>query len=140
MQSFDKKNRVGPLSDSQIVDLFLSRDKKAIEAVETKYKSLINSVSFGILSDKRDREECDNSVLVKLWQTIPPENPVSLKAYVIRLTRFAALDMFRAEHRKKRISSDMTEALDDLSDFLHNDYSVEDELIRKELTEALKFA
>ena len=131
------KKKSDALSDSQIIDLFKSRDEKAIEVTKNKYKSLINSVSFGILNDKRDCEECESSVLFRLWNTIPPENPTSLKAYIIRLARFAALDIFRAEHRQKRIRSDMTEALDDLSDFLCDDYSVEDEILRKELAEAL---
>lgn len=137
MKSKNKKNRDCTLSDSQIVDLFYLRDEKAIEVTKNKYKCLINSICFSILSDKRDCEECENSVLFRLWKTIPPEKPVSLKAYIIRMARFISLDMFRAEHRQKRIRSDMTESLDDLSDFLCDEYSIENELLQKELEKVL---
>ena len=137
MKTKDTRNENRILPDPEIVELFRSRNEEALRAAETKYGSLINSVCFGILRDRRDCEECSNTVLERLWNTIPPEDPRSLKAYVIRLSRFAALDKFRSEHRKRRICSDMTESLDDLSDFLTDDFSVEDEVLRKETARAL---
>ena len=137
MKKKDNRNENRILPDPEIIELFRSRNEEALTATGTKYGSLINSVCFGILRDRRDSEECYNTVLERLWNTIPPEDPKSLKAYIIRLSRFSALDRFRAEHRKKRICSDMTESLDDLSDFLTDDFSVEDEVLRKETARAL---
>ena len=125
------------ISDPDIVELFLSRNEDAIRFTKLKYGRLIDRVCFSVLNESRDSEECASTVYIKLWNTIPPEKPRMLKAYIVRIARFVSLDRFRSECRQKRISSDMTESLDDFSDFLKDDYNVEDEITRKELTSAL---
>lgn len=137
MKQKDRSNNFIIKSDPEIVEMYLSRDESAVAQTKLKYGVLIDSVCRGILGDRRDREECENTVYERLWNTIPPEEPRILRAYIIRIARFVSLDKFRAEHRRRRISSDMTEALDDFSDFLTDDYDVGCEVVRRELAAAL---
>lgn len=132
-----EEERKSIISDPDIVELFLSRNEDALRFTKLKYGRLIDRVCFSILNESRDSEECASTVYIRLWNTIPPEKPRMLKAYIVRIARFVSLDRFRSESRHKRISSAMTESLDDFSDFLRDDYSVEDEITRKELTSAL---
>lgn len=120
------------LRDEEIVKLFFDRDEDALRQTEKQYGKLIYRICRSVLNDRLDSEECVNTVYVRLWGSIPPEEPSSLKAYVIRVSRFVALDKYRTEHRKKRITSDMTESLDDLSLFLNDGYSGEKEIVYKE--------
>ncbi len=124
-------------TERAIIELFLARCEDAIAYAEKKYGRLIYGIALRILNDPGDSEECRNAVYGKLWDTIPPEEPRSLRAYIIRLTRNAALDRLRYETRRKRIRSDFTASLDDLSEVLTDDYSVEEEIDARELTRAL---
>ena len=67
-----------------------------------------------ILGSRADAEEAVNDALFRLWNAIPPTNPVHFQAFVLTLTRRAALD--RADHqaRKKRRSDRCAAALSEL--------------------------
>ena len=122
--------------DSEIIAMFQNRDEKAITATEKKYGSFIYSVCDRILHQKQDSEECVNTVYKKLWDTIPPEKPNDLKAYIARLARTTATDMFRTNNRYKR-GAGTVDPLDDYADILTSDYSVIDEVCANELSDLL---
>lgn len=136
MKTHDRKTNT-IVTEPQIIDMFWSRDELVLQTVDTQYRKLILSVCSSVLYNYEDSEECLNTVYLKLWNSIPPEKPRSLKAYIIRIARFVSLDRFRADHRKKHINSSLIEALDDFSDFLTDDYSIEEELLNGELNVAL---
>lgn len=88
--------------DSQIVELFLARDQTAISYTEQKYKPLCLKIAYNILGDRAESEECFNDVLLGVWNSIPPNKPRSLKAYVCKIARNVSLSRLKYNTRQKR--------------------------------------
>ena len=88
------------MNDNDIIRLFNSRDEKAIVYTKTKYGRVILHTALEITMSSEDAEECENDTYVRLWDTIPPEEPNSLRAYALTIVRHLALDILR--QRKKR--------------------------------------
>ena len=61
------------MDDNTIVNLFWERNEKAIERLSDKYGSDFMRVSYNILNNKEDAEECVNSAYYKTWKSIPDE-------------------------------------------------------------------
>lgn len=80
------------MEDGQIIQLFFRRSERALEQLHEKYGRLCLSVAARILPDDRDAEECVSDACLKAWNSIPPEEPRSLAAWMARVTRNLALD------------------------------------------------
>lgn len=102
-----------PDADRAIIEKFNVRDENAIRDVEVRYGSYCHGIAMSILDNREDAEECVNDTWLKAWNSIPPENPTSLKHYLGRLTRHLSIDRFRTLHRRKR-NKGMTVLLDEL--------------------------
>ena len=124
------------IDDNDIVAMYFERNEDAIRETESKYEPRIFSICNNILRQRQDSEECVNTVYKKLWDSIPPERPGNFKAFIARIARNAATDLFRANGREKR-NSGVVDSLDDYADFLEDDYSVEDEVCVNELAKLL---
>ena len=48
------------MDDKNIIELYRKRDEKAIEETDAKYGNYIYSISYNILRDREDSEECRN--------------------------------------------------------------------------------
>lgn len=90
------------MEDTGIIRLFFERNEEALKNTRTKYGYLIKTITLNITGNKSDAEECENDTYLKLWNTIPPENPVYFKAYIGRLARNAALSRYRFNKASKR--------------------------------------
>lgn len=104
------------MQDEMIVELFWRRDETALRETENKYKSYLGKVAYNILADIEDAREAVNEALLRAWNSIPPQRPSALRAYLSKLTRELAIDAYRAKHRKKRISSELTVSLEELGE------------------------
>lgn len=123
------------MQDHQIIALFEARSEMAVLQAQTKYNALCSAIASRILSDKRDAEECVNDAFLRAWNSIPPEQPVSLSAYLGRITRNLAFDRYSYNHAKKRNSS-LTEAFEELETCLVSPSSdTEGPLLRQEFRE-----
>lgn len=112
------------MEDKQLIALFFQRSEQAIIKTKEKYHALCLSIARRILPDERDAEECLEDVLLKVWNSIPPEQPESLPAYLSRITRNAALDRYSYNHAEKR-SSSLTDAFEELEGSLAASFDVE---------------
>ena len=121
------------LEESQIIKLFNERSEKAITELSEKYGSLCNKVAENILFNKSDSEECVNDAYFGVWNSIPPQNPSSLKAYVLRIVRNLAIKKYHSNTAIKR-NSQYDVALDELHNCFSSIYSIENEVDEKELT------
>ena len=128
--------RFSAKEDNEIVDLYLNRDENAIIETENKYNSFIFSICNGILRQKQDSEECVNTCYMKIWESIPPEKPSDLKAFIAHIARTTAIDRFRSNNRLKRGAA-VIDPLDDYADFLASDYSIEEEIAADDLASFL---
>ena len=84
------------ISDETIIEEFFDRDEKAISDMNDKYGNLCRCISYNILHNDADTEECVNSAYMNVWNAIPPTRPKSLKAYLCEVVRNAAFAIFRA--------------------------------------------
>ena len=98
----DAGQEVNAMEDSGIIALFWKRDERAISEFENKYKKLCHTVAYGITGNHGSAEECVSDTSLRMWNSIPPEKPVSLKAYAVKIVRNLAISVFRAEHAVKR--------------------------------------
>ena len=90
------------MKDEKIIELFWARDERALGETQEKYKNLCMYVGAQILASNEDREECFNDLLLSLWNSIPPEKPTNLRAYIGRSMRNHALNRSRDNNAWKR--------------------------------------
>ena len=93
------------VNDAEIVGLLFERDEKALIYLSDKYSALYTSIIRGALDDECDVQECVDDLLLDVWNTIPPNRPENLMAYVAKLARRVGIDRFRHNTRQKRNSS-----------------------------------
>lgn len=97
------------ISDNEIIELLFSRSEKAVAQIKEKYGRMCRSISYNILHNSEDSEECENDAYLKIWNTIPPNRPDNLCAYILRIVRSAAIDKLR--YNSRRCRSGETDAL-----------------------------
>ena len=90
------------MNDEKIIELFWARDEEALRAAEEKYRGFCHSIVMNLLALQEDREECVNDALLALWNSIPPERPKSLSAYLAKIVRTLALERSRSANAWKR--------------------------------------
>ena len=105
------------MDDQRIIELLFARAESALDEVSGKYSRLYKGIIRGVLSDECDVDECGNDVLLAVWNTIPPNRPNSLAAYICRIARNIGVDRLRYNTRQKRNAS-YTVMLSELDDCL----------------------
>ena len=90
------------MEDAAIVQLYWARDQQAVAASEEKYGQRCRALSCNILASWEDAEECVNDTWHRAWDTMPPQRPQSLGAYLLRITRNLSIDRWRARRSQKR--------------------------------------
>ncbi|MGI5962513.1 MAG: RNA polymerase sigma factor [Lawsonibacter sp.] len=90
------------MEDAAIVALYWQRDEGAICASEEKYGPTCRKLSYQILQSIQDAEECTNDTWHRAWDTMPPQRPQSLRAYLLRIVRNLSIDRWRTRRSKKR--------------------------------------
>lgn len=103
------------MEDRQIVTLFHQRDEAALREARRLYGGLLSALALRILGDPLDAEECVNDALLRAWNTIPPQTPVHLSAYLSKLVRGLAIDRLRARETQKRGAGEYLLSLEELS-------------------------
>ena len=83
------------MEDNRIIELYFARDERAIKETKEKYGGLIQRISYGILGNRHDSEECESDTYLKAWNSIPPTRPLSLSAYLCRIVRNLAITRYR---------------------------------------------
>ena len=117
-----------PISDEQIISLYWSRNEKAIEETDFKYKKYLFTIAYSIVHDKSDCEECLNDTYLATWNAIPSSRPNVLKAFLTTIMRRIAINRYHSNLRQ----SEMTVSLSELEDFLSDDESVDSQFDAKE--------
>jgi len=91
------------MEDSQIVDLYLARDERAVSETAQKYGRRLRQLAQRILDDAQSAEECENDTYHAAWNSIPPHTPRTyLFAFLGRITRHLAIDACRRASGRKR--------------------------------------
>lgn len=113
------------MEDTAIMELYFARDQEAIAETDRKYGPLCTKVSYGILSNLQDAEECVADTYLAAWNSIPPQRPDFLKAYLLKITRNLSLMRLRRRYARKNGRGEVTLVLEELGDTFASDFSVE---------------
>lgn len=103
------------MTDQEIIALYFARDEQAITETDRQYGTTCMRTAMRILDSRPDAEECVNDTYLKAWNSIPPEKPNVLAAFLCRITRNLAITRYRAIHRGKR-NKDLELSLTELSE------------------------
>ena len=98
------------------ITLLNQRDERGITALRESYGRLLKSLAYGILRSEQDAEECESEALLRAWNSIPPERPQSLCAWLCRVTRRLALDRWDYNRAAKRSAEVLS--IDELAEFI----------------------
>lgn len=127
-----------PLEDEQIIALYFARDERALTETSSKYGTLCRSLGMRILGNRQDAEECCNDVLLRVWNAIPPEHPRHFAAYLVKLTRNAALNLYEKLHAEKRGGNQTALVLDELAECLPAPDDIEAQISEAETAALLR--
>ena len=106
------------MDDAKIVELYWSRSEQAISETESKYGKYCRTISFNILADTADAEECVNDTYLKAWNSMPSNRPSRLAPYLGKLTRWLSLNRLRDHDCLKRGNGELPLVLDELAETL----------------------
>lgn len=122
------------MEDEKIILLYKERSEDAISETDKKYGARCRATAYNILQSREDSEECTNDTYMRLWNTIPPQEPSPLAAFIYRIVRNLALDRVKLLHRKRRLGENYTDVYNELSDFIPSPENIERTVEVKELT------
>lgn len=120
------------MDDKQIISLFFERSEQAITELSQKYGDLCMKIARRILNDHQDAEECVNDAYLGAWNSIPPQSPDPLRAYICRIVRNRSLKKLRTNSAIKR-GSQFEVSLSELEDCIP-DNSMDEQLSISELS------
>lgn len=104
------------MQDSEIIALYNERNEAAIKETDAKYGGYAFSVANNILCNREDSEECLNDAYLAVWNSIPPQNPQSLKLFLAKIVRNLSFNRYKAKNRDKRGGGEVELALDELGE------------------------
>lgn len=101
------------MEDEKIIERFWARDEAVLSDVSDKYGKYCMTIARNIVYNEQSAEECVQDALLRLWETIPPNRPTDLQAFIGTVTRNIALDMVKATNTQKRGGEDTVLSFDD---------------------------
>ena len=125
------------MDDNLIIELFFSRSEQAVSELDRKYGKLCHKLSFSILNNARDAEECVNGAYLGIWNAIPPHRPDPLTAFLCKIVRNISIMRYHSNTAAKRNSS-YEISLEELENSLASKNNVDAEIDEKELIKAIE--
>lgn len=125
------------MDDETILTLFFARSEQAIRELDRKYGKICRGLSYNILADRRDAEECVNDAYWAAWNAIPPAHPHPLLPYLVKIVRNLSLKVCRGKAAAKR-SSMYTVALEEIDACIADGKTVEDAVEARELARIME--
>lgn len=123
--------------DEQIIELFFERSEGAIHALDGKYGKVLHNLSYNILNDHLDAEECVNDSYLGVWNAIPPERPNPLLTFVCKIVRNISIKKYHAKTAIKR-NSTYDVAMSEVANYILAPNNVEAEIETKELARLIE--
>ena len=111
----DGRNSV---NDEQIIELYWARSETAISEKEAVYGRYCHKIAMNVLGNREDADECVNDTYVRAWNSIPPERPNKLSAFLGRITRNVALHVWEKRQAEKRGGGQFEVVLSELEEML----------------------
>lgn len=125
------------MDDQSIIELYRKRDENAIKETDEKYGGYIYTVSYNILRNKEDSEECRNDTYLDTWHSIPPANPSIFSAFLAAIARRISIDMLRHQKAEKRGGGEAVISMSELDECIPDGKSIDDEIDNERLAGAI---
>lgn len=104
------------MDDRQIIALYNERSEAALSETAKKYGRYCRTIAYNILFNEEDSEECVNDTWLQAWEAIPPQCPERLSAFLGKITRNLALNLYKHNNREKRGGGQTVLVLEELND------------------------
>ena len=124
------------MDDLAIVELYHRREEQALAESDKKYGAQCRSIALRLLGFREDAEECVNDTWHAAWNTMPPDRPQALGAFLGRITRNLSISRWRRDRAQKRYDG-MEVLLSELEDCVPAPGTVEEALDRRQLARSI---
>ena len=120
------------IEDEKIIEMFFERSEQGIRELDIKYGKACRKLSYNIVNDRQDAEECVNDAYLGAWNAIPPVKPDPLLTYICKIVRNISLNLYHRKEAAKR-SSHYTIALEEIEACIADQKNIEEEIEVREL-------
>ena len=125
------------VEDEKIIELFFARSEQAINELDAKYGKTCHKISYNILHNDLDAEECVNDAYLGVWNAIPPQRPNPLLTFLCKIVRNLSV-MRHHENTAMKRNSTYDVALEEIEGCLSSPATVEKEFEIKELAHIIE--
>lgn len=125
------------MKDNEIIDLYWKREESAITASSEKYGKYCHFISYNILHNSEDADECVNDTWLGAWKSMPPHRPQRLSTFLGKITRNLSLDRYKKYTAEKRGMGQADLVLSELEDCIPDKSSVEQSIDEMILVKAI---
>ena len=122
--------------DEKIIEMFFNRSEQAIRELDIKCVKLCRRLSYNIVNDRRDAEECVNDAYLGAWNAIPPARPSPLVSYILKIVRNISLNSYWRKEAAKRGGA-YTIAIEEIESCMADPKTVEAEIEARELARVI---
>ena len=120
------------IDDEKIIEMLFERSEQAIRELDIKYGKICHNLSYNIVNNRQDAEECVNDAYLGAWNAIPPVRPNPLLSYIVKIVRNISLKIYWRKEAAKR-SGHYKIALEEIEGYIADQKTVEDEIEAREL-------
>ena len=121
------------IDDEKIIEMFFERSEQGMRELDIKYGKVCHKLSYHIVGNRWDAEECVNDAYLGAWNAIPPARPNPLLSYLLKIVRNISLKIYWRKEAAKR-SSHYTIALEEIEACIADQKNIEEEIEVRELT------
>lgn len=125
------------IDDEKIIEMFFERSEQGLRELDNKYGKICHNLSYNIVSNRQDAEECVNDAYLGAWNAIPPAQPNPLLAYLCKIVRNISLKIYYRKEAAKR-SSHYTIAMEEIEACIADPNTVEAEIEARELARIIE--
>ncbi len=125
------------IEDEKIIELFFKRSEEAIRELDIKYGKVYQKLSYNIVNNRQDAEECVNDAYLGVWNSVPPAKPDPLLTYVCKVVRNISLKIYYKKGAAKR-NSHYTIAMEEIETCIPDPNTVEAEIEARELARIIE--
>ena len=125
------------IEDEKIIEMFFERSEQGIRELDNKYGAVCHNLSYNIVNNRQDAEECVNDAYLGAWNAIPPVHPNPLLSYIVKIVRNISLKIYWRKEAAKR-SSHYTIAMGEIETCIADPNTVETEIEARELARIIE--
>ena len=125
------------IDDEKIIEMFFDRSEQGIRELDMKYGKICHNLSFNIVNNRQDAEECVNDAYLGAWNAIPPAHPNPLLSYIVKIVRNVSLKNYWTKKAAKR-NGHYTISLEEIEGCIADQKTVEDAIEVREFARVLE--